>query len=79
MAIGHAHSRTVAIVGRRFWDEDRGGSCGLHEILLCHNVQKYEMKTLSKVVTFQKWKDLCILNETSWNDTIDHVLRASVC
>ena len=23
------------------------------------------MNTLSKVVTFQKWKDLCILNKTS--------------
>ena len=34
----------------RFWD---GGSWGLREIL-SSNVQEYEMKTLSRVVTFQK-------------------------
>ena len=32
-------------------------------------VQEYETKTLSKVVTFQKKKELCMLNETSGKDT----------
>ena len=32
-----------------------GVSCGLHEIFLSYNVQEYEMRTLFKVVTFNKW------------------------
>ena len=35
------------------------------------------MKTLFKVITFQKQKDLCILNKTFWNDTLNPVPRAS--
>ena len=27
----------------------------------CYNVQEYEMRTLWKVVTFQKYKDLCTI------------------
>ena len=32
------------------------------------------MKTLSKVVTFQKWKDLCTLNQISSDDNLNPVL-----
>ena len=32
------------------------------------------MKTLSKVVTFQKQKGLCILNKNSGDDTLNSVL-----
>jgi len=42
-------------------------------------VEEYEMKALSTVVTFQKLRDLCILNKNSEDDTLNHVLRASVC
>ena len=35
-------------------------------IIISYNVQEYEMRTLSKVVTFQNKKDLCILNGNSW-------------
>ena len=54
---------------------------GLHEILLyptMYTVQEYEMRTLYKVVTFQKWKDLCILNKISGDGTLNPVLYASV-
>jgi len=37
------------------------------------------MTTLSKVVTFQKETDLCILNKNSGNDTLNPVLHASFC
>lgn len=32
----------------------------LWNIVISNNVQKYEMRTLSKVMNFQKWNDLCI-------------------
>ena len=35
----------------RFWE---GESWGQWNIIISYNVQEYEMKTLSKVVTFQK-------------------------
>ena len=34
------------------------------------------MKTLSKVVTFHKLKDLCKLNKYSGDDTLNPVIRA---
>ena len=37
------------------------------------------MRTLSKVVTFQKWKDLCVLNKNSGDDTNNSVLCTSFC
>jgi len=37
------------------------------------------MKTLSKMVTFQKYKDLCILNKNFGDNTLNSVLLASVC
>ena len=37
------------------------------------------MKALSKVVTFHKYKDLCILNRNSGDDTHNPVKCASVC
>ena len=37
----------------RFWDEWERGSWGVHDILY-PSVQEFEMRTLPKVVTFQK-------------------------
>ena len=37
------------------------------------------MKTLSKVVTSRKPKNLCILNKNSGEDTLNPVLRTSIC
>jgi len=37
------------------------------------------MKTLSKVVTFQKQKELCILHKNSGDDTRNPALRTSIC
>jgi len=51
----------------------------LWNIIISYNVQEYEMKTLSEVVTFLKKKDLCISNENSGDDTHNPVLRASFC
>ena len=60
-----------------------GDHGGLHEILLgpIHPIMfRNEIKTLSKVVTFQKYTDLCIiLNTNSGHDTLKPVLHASVC
>jgi len=46
-------------------------------IIVAYNVQKYETRSLSKEVTFRKYKDLCILNNNSGDDTLNSVLRAS--
>jgi len=43
------------------------------------DVQDYEVKTLSKVVTFHKEKDVCILNKNSGDGTLNLVLHASIC
>ena len=40
-------------------------------------LQEFEMRILSKVVTF--FRDLCILNKNSEEETVNHVLCASVC
>jgi len=37
------------------------------------------MKTLSKMVSFHKGKDLCMLNRDSGDDALNPVLRVSVC
>ena len=37
------------------------------------------MKTRSKVVTFHKQQDLCILNKYSASDTLNLVLRTTEC
>ena len=39
---------------------------------------KFEMRTLLNVVTFQKYRDLCIFKK-SGDGNLNSVLRASVC
>ena len=35
----------------------------MNYIIISYNAKKYDMRTLSKVVIFQKFTDLCILNK----------------
>jgi len=58
------------------------GLWGLHEILLYPIMIMYmnvRFKRLSTALTFQKFKDLCILNKTSGDNTLNPVLCPSVC
>jgi len=47
--------------------------------IISYNAQEYETKTLSKVVSFQKYKNLWVLNNNSENDTLNPVQRDFVC
>ena len=52
----------------RFWDSESSWN-----IIISCNVHEYEMRTLSKVATFQTEKDLCILNKNSGDDSLNPV------
>jgi len=62
--VSKRHKRQSWLVATpRFWD----GVCGVWgspwNIIISYNVQEFQMGTLSKAVTFQKYIDLCILNK----------------